>query len=95
MAKPMIKAKIVATLAGKMDMPKRSVEAFLDALAELAYREARHGFVLPGFGKLVVREQKARIARNPKTGEPIHVPKKRVLKFRIAKAAKDAVLGTK
>jgi len=93
MAKPMTKAKIVATLAGKMDMPKRSVEAFLDALADLAYKEARHGFVLPGVGKLVVREQKARVARNPKTGEPIHVPKKRVLKFRIAKAAKDAVLG--
>jgi len=95
MAKPMTKAKIVATLAGKMDMPKRSVEAFLDALADLAYKEARHGFVLPGVGKLVVREQKARVARNPKTGEPIHVPKKRVLKFRIAKAAKDAVLGAR
>jgi len=95
MAKPMTKAKIVATLAGKMDMSKRSVEAFLDALADLAYKEARHGFVLPGVGKLVVREQKARVARNPKTGEPIHVPKKRVLKFRIAKAAKDAVLGAR
>jgi DNA-binding protein HU-beta len=95
MAKPMTKAKTVATLARQMDMPKRSVEAFLDALADLAYKEARHGFVLPGFGKLVVREQKARVARNPKTGEPIHVPRKRVLKFRIAKAAKDAVLGAK
>jgi DNA-binding protein HU-beta len=95
MSKPMTKAKIVTALGEKMDMPKRSVEAFLDAVAELAYREAKNGFVLPGIGKLVVRVQNARVMRNPKTGEPIHVPRKRVLKFRVAKAAKDAVLSAK
>jgi DNA-binding protein HU-beta len=95
MAKPMTKAKIVAALAEKMDMPKKQVAAFLEAVAGLAYKEAKNGFTLPGVGKLVVRNRKARIARNPQTGEPIKVPAKRVLKFVVAKAAKDAVLGAK
>jgi DNA-binding protein HU-beta len=95
MAKPMTKAKIVTTLAEKMDMPKKAVAAFLETLAGLAYKEAKNGFVFPGVGKLVVRNRKARIARNPQTGEPIKVPAKRVLKFVVAKAAKDGVLGAK
>jgi DNA-binding protein HU-beta len=95
MAKPMTKAKIVAALAEKMDLSKKQVAAFLEAVAGLAYKEAKNGFTLPGVGKLVVRNRKARIARNPQTGEPIKVPAKRVLKFVVAKAAKDAVLGAK
>ena len=64
----------------------------LDALQAIAYREAKDGFTLPGIGKLVVVNRKARIGRNPRTGEQIQIPAKRALKFRIAKAAKDAVL---
>ena len=95
MAKPMTKAKIVAALAEKMDLSKKQVAAFLEAIAAMAYKEAKNGFTLPGVGKLVVRNRKARIARNPQTGEPIKVPAKRVLKFVVAKAAKDAALGAK
>jgi DNA-binding protein HU-beta len=58
----------------------------------LAYKEAKKGFVLPGLGKLVLVDRKARIGRNPKTGEAIQIPAKKVVKFRIAKAAKDAIL---
>ena len=64
------------------------------SLTELAYREAKKGeFVLPGLGKLVKQKRKARMGRNPATGATIKIPAKTVLKFRIAKAAKDAVLG--
>jgi len=58
----------------------------------LAYREAKNGFTIPGLGKLIIVNRKARIGRNPATGETIQIPAKRVLKFRIAKAAKLAVL---
>ena len=73
-------------------MPKKDVSAFLDSLAQLAYREAKKGFTIPGLGKLVVVKRKARMGRNPATGETISIPAKTVLKFRIAKAAKDAAL---
>jgi DNA-binding protein HU-beta len=59
-------------------------------MVQLAYREAPNGFTIPGLGKLVLVHRKARMGRNPATGEPIHIPAKTVLKFRIAKAAKDA-----
>ena len=65
----------------------------IDCLARLAYEHARDEFSVPGIGKLVVVERKARIARNPKTGATIQVPAKKALKFRIAKAAKNAILG--
>jgi len=67
----------------------------LDELAEVGYREAKKGFTIPGFGKLVLVKRKARMGRNPQTGEPVKIPAKTVVKFRIAKACKDAVLGTK
>jgi DNA-binding protein HU-beta len=93
--KPMTKAKIVATLAEKLDMPKKSAGVFLEALAALAYKEAKNGFTIPGIGKLVLRKRQARIGRNPQTGEKINIPAKTVLKFVVAKAAKDAVLGSR
>ena len=90
MAKAMTKAQIVAALAEKNDLTKKQAAAFLESLAALAYKEAKKGFTIPGIGKLVVVNRKARMGRNPATGEPIKIPAKRVLKFRIAKAAKDA-----
>ena len=95
MAKQMTKAKIVAALAEKVDVPKKTSAGFFEALAALAYKEAKNGFVIPGIGKLVVRNYKARMGRNPQTGEAIKIPAKRVVKFRVAKAAKDAILGKK
>ena len=66
---------------------------FLDELASLAYREAKNTFTIPGVGKLVLRNRKARMGRNPQTGEPLRIPAKRVVRFRVSKAAKDAILG--
>lgn len=93
MAKAMTKAQIVKTLADKTDLPKKKITEVLEVLTQLAYKEAKNGFTLPGIGKLVLRKRKARMGRNPQTGEPIRIPAKKVLKFRVAKAAKDAVLG--
>lgn len=93
MAKAMSKAKIADYLAGKIGVTKKMAQQFLDELAKLAYREAKNSFTLPGIGKLVVVNRKARMGRNPQTGEAIRIPARRVLRFRIAKAAKDAVLG--
>jgi DNA-binding protein HU-beta len=93
MAKAMSKSKIVAALAEKVDIPKKASAAYLDALAALAYKEAKNGFTIPGVGKLVIRSYKARMGRNPQTGEAIKIPAKRRLKFVVAKAAKDAALG--
>jgi DNA-binding protein HU-beta len=95
MAKALSKSKIVAALAEKVDIPKKTSAAYLDALATLAYKEAKNGFTIPGVGKLVIRSYKARMGRNPQTGEAIKIPAKRRLKFVVAKAAKDAALGSK
>jgi DNA-binding protein HU-beta len=95
MAKPMTKSKIVAALAEAVDLPKKTSAAYLEALAGMAYKEAKNGFTIPGVGKLVVRNYKARMGRNPQTGEAIKIPARRRLKFVVAKAAKDAALGGK
>lgn len=92
-AKPMTKKQIVDFLAEKLDQPKKVAEQFIEEFTQLAYKEAKKSFTLPGLGKLVVDKRKARTGRNPATGESIKIPAKTVLKFRIAKAAKDAVLG--
>jgi DNA-binding protein HU-beta len=92
MAKAMTKSKIVATLAEKVQIPKKSAAAFFEHLAALAYKEAKNGFTIPGIGKLVVRNYKARMGMNPQTREPIKIPARRRLKFVVAKAAKDAAL---
>ena len=93
MAKAMTKSQIVDHLAKKTGVTKKQTVQFLEELAALAYKGAKNGFTLPGLGKLVVVRRKARKGRNPATGETIRIPAKRALKFRIAKAAKDAILG--
>ncbi|GMV92754.1 MAG: integration host factor subunit beta [Candidatus Hydrogenedentota bacterium] len=93
--KPMTKAQIVGSLADKTGLSKKDVGNVLAELTNLAYKEAKTGFTIPGLGKLVVVNRKARMGRNPATGESIKIPAKRVLKFRIAKAAKDAIAPAK
>ncbi len=90
----MTKAQLVTALAEKTELSKKDVTNFLDELASLAYREVKNNgeCILPGFGKLVKVRRKARDGRNPATGETIRIPAKTVVKFRLAKAAKDAVL---
>lgn len=95
MAKTMTKSATFAYLAEKTGLTRKQVAQFFDELLKLATKEAKSGFVLPGFGKLVVANRKARMGRNPQTGEPIKIPAKRVVKFRIAKSLKDTVLGKK
>ncbi len=93
MAKAMTKSQILKTLAETNGVSKKDAAAFVESLVGLAYKEAPNGFTVPGLGKLVVVDRKARIGRNPQTGEPLQIPAKKALKFRIAKAAKDAVMG--
>jgi len=95
MGKAMTKSQILKTLAEKVEITKKQAGAFMEQLAALAYKEAKNAFTLPGLGKLVVVQRKARMGRNPATGQPIQIPAKKVLRFRIAKAAKDAVMGPK
>jgi len=90
----MTKSQVLTALAEKTGMGKKEVTEFMDNLTALAYEEVRGNgeFVLPGFGKFVKVDRKARMGRNPATGEEISIPAKTVVKFRVAKAAKDAVL---
>jgi DNA-binding protein HU-beta len=91
----MTKSETIAKLAEMADISKKQVKDLFEAQAALAYKEAKNSFVLPGIGKLVLVNRKARMGRNPRTGEQIHIPARRVVKFRVAKAAKDAVLSKK
>ncbi|MBT3294899.1 MAG: HU family DNA-binding protein [Verrucomicrobia bacterium] len=95
MAKALTKTQIIAKLADQNELTKKQAKEFLESLAALAYKGAKDGFTIPGIGKLVKVRRKARMGRNPATGESIKIPAKTVLKFRIAKAAKDAVLPAK
>jgi DNA-binding protein HU-beta len=90
--KPLTKAQLTAHVAEQSCLTKKQAVAVLEVLAQTAYKEAKRGFTIPGVGKLVMARRKARIGRNPATGEQIKIPAKTVLKFRIAKACKDAVL---
>jgi len=92
--KSLTQSQIVAKLSETLQLPKKQVKSFLDTLAELAYKEAKNGFTMPGLGKLVLVQRKARMGRNPATGEQIKIPAKKVVKFKVAKAAKDAIVGT-
>ena len=93
MAKAMTKSAIIAKVAEKAEISKKQSKAALEALAALACKEAKNGFTVPGLGKLVLVQRKARMGRNPATGEQIKIAAKKVVKFRVAKACKDAVLG--
>lgn len=94
-AKSMTKGQILDHLAKKTGVTKKLAGQFLEELVVLSYKEAKKAFVIPGLGKLVVVNRKARMGRNPATGQTMKIPAKKVLKFRIAKQAKDAVLGSK
>jgi DNA-binding protein HU-beta len=95
MAKALTKSQITTALAEKVGLSKKQSAQFLEELATLAYKNAKNGFTVPGLGKIVLVRRKARMGRNPATGETIKIAAKRVVKFRVAKAAKDAILGTK
>ena len=95
MAKALTKSQTVASLAETVGLTKKQAAQTLEALVALAYKNAKNTFTLPGLGKLVLVNRKARMGRNPATGETIKIAAKRVVKFRVAKAAKDAILGTK
>jgi len=95
MAKPLTKSQLAASLADKVGITKKQATEALAVLSELAYKHAKDSFTLPGIGKLVLVNRKARMGRNPKTGETIKIPAKKVVKFRVAKAAKDAILGSR
>ena len=95
MGKTLTKSQIAEHLAEKSGLTKRAMVQLLDEFAALAYREAKNVFTVPGLGKLKLANRKARIGRNPQTGKEIKIPAKRVVKFRVVKAAKDAILGKK
>jgi DNA-binding protein HU-beta len=98
MAKAMSKSQIAATVAEKVGITKKQAVQALDIVAELAYKQAKNTFTLPGLGKLVLVNRPARemtMQFGPNKGQIIKIPAKRVVKFRVAKAAKDAILGAK
>ena len=95
MANALSKSQLAAAIAEKAEISKKQAVEILENIAALAYKHAKDTFTLPGIGKLVLKDRAARMGRNPKTGEAIQIKAKRVVKFRIAKAAKDAILGAK
>ena len=102
MATPLSKSKIIAHMADKVSTPekpisKKQAAAFFDELFKLAVKEAKSAgkFVIPGIGRAVKAHRKARMGRNPQTGEAIKIKAKTVVKIFAVKAFKDAVLGAK
>ena len=93
MAKSLSKTQLAAELAESSEVTKKQALALLENLATLAYKGAADSFTIPGIGKLVLVNRKARLGRNPATGEAINIPAKKVVKFRVSKACKDAILG--
>ncbi|HZU43753.1 MAG TPA: HU family DNA-binding protein [Terriglobales bacterium] len=97
MAAGMTKTQLVRHLAEKLETNNKTAAAFLENLSETAIKETKKNgvFVIPGLGRLVKSNRKARIGRNPQTGEPIKIPAKTVVKFRVAKAVKDVIAPKK
>lgn len=91
----MTKSQTAAHLAEAAGISKKQANSFIEAQAMLAYKQAKNSFTIPGIGKLVLVNRKARIGRNPATGQEIQIPAKKVVKFRVAKAAKDAIAPKK
>jgi len=93
----MTQTQIVQTLADKCEVTKKVAKAMMDSLAQTAISEVKKNgvFVLPGIGRLVRVDRKARMGRNPATGEAIKIAAKKVVKFRVAKAAKDSIVPPK
>ena len=92
--KPMTKSQLSSHISRKAGITKKAANEIIDELAAVAYKETKSSgqFTLPGLGKLVLDRRKARMGRNPATGATIKIPAKKVVKFRVAKAAKDAIL---
>jgi DNA-binding protein HU-beta len=90
----MTKSQLLVSLSETTELTKKDVKNFLDVLTALAYKEVKKNgeFVVPGIGKMVKAKRKARMGVNPATGEKIKIAAKTVVKFRLAKAAKEAVL---
>ncbi len=93
----MTKIQLQAALSEAIQTDKKTAGLFLETLSAIAYKEIKKNgeFVLPGFGKLVKQKRKARTGINPKTMTKIKIPARTVIKFRVAKAAKDGILGAK
>jgi DNA-binding protein HU-beta len=92
MAKAITKSQTMAAVAEAAGISKKQATAAVEGLVALAYKNAKTGFMVPGLGKLIVVNRAARWGRNPATGEKIKIKAKKAVKFRVAKAAKDAVL---
>jgi DNA-binding protein HU-beta len=97
MASGLTKTQLVRHLAEKTEIPNKTAAAFLEEFADVAVKETKKNgvFVVPGLGRLVKAHRKARVGRNPQTGEPIQIKAKTVVKFRVAKAVKDAIAPKK
>jgi len=97
MAAGMTKAQLVRHMAEKLEVSNKHASSFLETLADTAIKETKKNgvFVIPGLGRLVKAERKARMGRNPATGEPIKIKAKTVVKFRVAKAVKDVIAPPK
>lgn len=97
MATGMTKTQLVRHMAEKLELTNKQVAGFFDLLSETAVKETKKTgvFVIPGLGRLVKAERKARLGRNPQTGESIKIKAKTVVKFRVAKSAKDAIAPVK
>jgi DNA-binding protein HU-beta len=93
----MTQTQIIQTLADKTEMPKKTAKAMMDALSQTAISEVKRNgvFVLPGIGRLLRIDRKARMGRNPATGAAIKIAAKKVVRFRVAKAAKDSIAPPK
>ena len=97
MATGMTKTGLTRHMAEKLELTNKQASAFLDLLAETAIKETKKNgvFVIPGIGRLVKAERKARMGSNPQTGEAIKIKAKTVVKFRVAKSAKDTIAPPK
>jgi DNA-binding protein HU-beta len=95
--KPLTKSQIVSYFAKKFDLSKKVAASVIDEMVTLAVAETKKAgaFTFPGIGKLVLVKRKARVGRNPATGEPINIPAKTVVKMRVAKACKEAIVPPK
>ena len=91
MAKALSKSQIAAEIATKSGLSKKAAAEILEFIAQLAYKNAKNTFTLPGLGKLVLVNRKARMGRNPATGEPIQIKASKKVAFRAAKELKEAV----
>jgi DNA-binding protein HU-beta len=93
----MTQTQLVRSLAENCEVNNKVARQFIESLSTMAVSEVKKNgvFVLPGIGRLVRVDRKARMGRNPATGEAIKIPAKKVVKFRVAKAAKDAIVPPK